>query len=455
MVVINTPTTSDHWLPSGNPIVFTIATTDTYPRLSYIIDVYVNGAVAAQLKYPVYNSSRIDIDVRKIVNDYLDDTFVNDDILTATNTLIYPQNETASVYIAVREEYFDGTSMVISGILAQSKELYVWRAAAEFQDARKVWEFENDFQFDIYTHYRSFFPKFLGPQIEGFDYANNVEKSLYVGDPNFFKARYKVSMNTIRTVSFFTYGYSAAPVGAITDEFYVWCYDKNFNRTKEFKWVNPEANNYVIADYIKKVSQFPCSPANLNNVPWSGITLYNSATLNYIDPSEDKYYVIFTHEGDDFYGEWGIRAIPFEIVCNQYDTYDILYKTREGGWWQIRADRKSFRETSVDTSVMYNTWSIGAQQPVPNSKRFKQTMHTNADGSITLNTDWLNSQYFIDEIEDMIVSPQIYLIKEGATPQYIPVVLKDKTHKIWNKNQEKLIQYEFEFEEAYKKATLI
>jgi hypothetical protein len=58
----------------------------------------------------------------------------------------------------------------------------------------------------------------------------------------------------------------------------------------------------------------------------------------------------------------------------------------------------------------------------------------------------------------MIISPKIYLVEDlelGAKdPVYIPVVLKDTTHKIWNKNQDRLIQYEFEFEEAYKKFTL-
>lgn len=455
MLTIKTPTTKDHWLPSGNPIVFSLSTTNAPPRLSYIIDVNVNFYIVAQLKYPVYNNNRMDIDVRKIVNDSLEDTFVNDEILSQANKLVYPQRETARVFITVREEYWNGSAMIISDVITQSDIIYVWRAAAEFQDARKIWEYENDFEFDIYTQYNPDHPKFLGPKVEGFDYANNVEKSHYVGDPNFFRSRYKVSMNTIRTVSFFTYGYTAAPIGAITDVIVVWCYDRNFIKTKEFTWNNPDANIYSISSFSKKVSQFPCGPANLNNVPWSNIILVNGATLNYIDPSEDKYYVIFTHAGYDLYEEWGIRPIPFEIVCNEYDTYDILYKTREGGWWQIRADRKSFRETTVNTSVKYNTWGRGAHQLVPNSKRFKQTVHTDADGTITVNTDWLNSQYFIEEIEDMIVSPQIYLIKEGTAPVYIPVVLKDSTHKIWNKNQEKLIQYEFEFEEAYKKATLI
>ena len=85
-------------------------------------------------------------------------------------------------------------------------------------------------------------------------------------------------------------------------------------------------------------------------------------------------------------------------------------------------------------------------------------MHTTADGTITLNTDWVENQGNIREIEDMIISPQIYLVEDRIdgikNPVYIPVVLKDTTHQIWDKNQDRLIQYEFEFEEGYNKPTL-
>lgn len=457
MASIVSPTNAYNWLPSGNPIVFTLSTTNVWPQLSYIIDVYVNGTMVAQLKYPVYDRNRMDIDLRSIVNDYLTDTFVNDEILSPSNTLVYPANETASLHIEVWEEWYNTVQQQWQRSKQPeiTKNIYIWRAAAEFEDARHIWRYQDYFTWETTNDD----PKFLGPKVNGFDFCNEVETTLYRANLPFFTNRYKVSMNSLGTVSFFTYGLISVNPGDITDFVEVWCYDSMGNRTKTFRWNNPEHSNYTLADYTRRISQFPCTPRNLNQVPWSSITL-QAGTLNYIDPSEDKYYVIFTHEGWGQGGgyEWGIRAIPFEIVCDsdcKWPVYNILYKTREGGWWQIRADRKSFNETKVETSVKYNTWGTGAMEPVPNSKRFKETMHTNADGTITLNTDWISSQYFIEEIEDMIVSPQIYLVKEGATPQYIPVVLKDSTHKIWNVRQDKLIQYEFEFEEAFKKATLL
>ena len=104
-----------------------------------------------------------------------------------------------------------------------------------------------------------------------------------------------------------------------------------------------------------------------------------------------------------------------------------------------------------------NTWGLRAGEVLPNSKTFKRVMHVEGNGTITLNTDWIGNQGVIEEIEEMLVSPDIYLVTNTELGEvvYIPVVLKDQSYQIYNKKQDKLFQYEFEFEEAYKKTTLI
>lgn len=448
MLTITSPANQYNWIPSGNPIVYTISTTTTYSRLSYIIDVFVNGNVVAQLKYPVYDRSRLDVDLSQIVNDYISTDFTNDDILSVSNTLIYETNEVASVIICVTEEYFDGASMIIdSANKKYGREVYVWKAAADFPKYRQT----SKLQDDLFLTPAQSRPKFMGCKWDGdadgygvlMDWTNK-------GNPQWFSRAYKVSMNSIGVVSFGTYGANVTPPNRIAGEFWCYCYDENLNCTKYFSWKNPDT--YTTTGYTMKVSHLPYTPTQLNLIPWTSITLVTGLN-GYIDPDEDKYYAIFW--GSYTYGR-GIKPIPFQIVpCNQFDTYSILYKSREGGWWTIRCDRKSQKSTEVKTSVKFNTLNISANQPIPNYWRGKQVMHTEANGTIVLNTDWIKGQWLIDEIEDMIVSPSIYLVKEGINPVYIPVLLKDTTTRIYNKNQDKLIQYAFEFEEAYKKATLI
>ena len=55
----------------------------------------------------------------------------------------------------------------------------------------------------------------------------------------------------------------------------------------------------------------------------------------------------------------------------------------------------------------------------------------------------------------MIKSPSIYLVSEDATPVYIPVLLKDSTYQIYDKEQDRLFKYEFEFEEAFMQPALV
>lgn len=448
MLTITSPTNQYNWIPSANPIVYTISTTTTYSRLSYIIDVYVNGAVVAQLKYPVYDRSRLNVDLLQIVNDYISTDFTNDDILSGSNTLIYETNEVASVNLCVTEEYFDGASMVIdSGNQKYGREVYVWRSAADFPKYRQT----SKLQDDLFLTPAQNRPKFLGTKWDGESAGfGDVMDWMNKGNPQWFSRAYPVSMNSIGVVSFGTFGANVISPNRIAGEFFCFCFDGNLNNTKYFSWKNPDT--YTTTDYTKKVSHLPYTPTQLNLMPWTSTTLVTGVNA-YIDPDEDKYYCIYWNNPS--VGR-GIKPIPFEIVpCNQFDTYSILYKTTEGGWWQIRADRKNQKSTEVKTSVKFNTLGVSANQPIPNDWRAKEVVHTEGNGSITLNTDWLNGQWLVDEVEDMIVSPSIFLIKEGINPVYIPVLLKDTTTRIYNKKQDKLIQYSFEFEESFKKPTLI
>lgn len=461
-ITIKSPQVPDYWLPSANPIIYTISTTTLNPRLSYYVDVFINGGQITKLKYPVYDRANLSIDLSNIVNDYLNSNFVNDLTVNSGHFHFNP-SETCSLSIKVTEEYWTGSSAVIdTGGAVLSKDIYIWLAGADFQQSRNLPVFEQLFKWEsnVRDH-----PKFMGAKNDAFiSGINEVEKTIYLAQPLAFKCAYKIDMNTPRTIGFFTYGYDVSP-GEIANRYYVWVYNSKFQRTKEYVFANPDVNSLGLNSFSKAITQMPCSPYNINqmvsNNEWSAINLTTYGSTQYIDPNndDDKYYVVFTHEG---WGigmgyEWGYRAVPFEIIpCSRYTVYNILYKTLEGSWWQIRTEMKNERETDTDRSVMYNTWGLRAGQVMPNSKSFKTVMHVEGNGSIILNTDWIGNQGLVEEIEEMIVSPDIYLVSadELGNLVYTPVVLKDKSYKIHNKQQDKLFQYEFEFEEAYKKTTL-
>ena len=456
---ITPPTTVRNWIPSGNPIIYTFATENINPKLSYIINVNINGTQVAQLKYAVYDRNNMSIDFNRIVNDYISSDFTNDQ----TNPYIV-QNETVAINLKVDEEYWDGSSWrtVAGGSIAN---VFVWYAVADFQNSRRLWEYyrNNDltginyFQYGRFLGVKNYVPDVCRNTVADTPYAN--------GKPELFKDLYKIGLMTRRTMSFFTTS-TWSNANKHTALLQCWCYNEKMQLTKRFgKKIS--FGNLTDSNYDKKVACVPVGVSELNTMTWDQ-TLLEAGSNTFIDETEDKYYFITLCEKNangDIIPPYatatprGYKWVGFEIVtCSQYKPYNILYRTTEGGWWQIRADRKHFNETKVETSIKFNPWQYGAQVELPSDATFKRVMHTTADGTITLNTDWIENQGSIREIEDMIISPQIYLVEDRIdgikNPVYIPVVLKDTTHQIWNKNQDRLIQYEFELEEAYNKPTL-
>lgn len=453
------PTQPKHWIPSGNPIVYKFSTNNTLPKLSYIIDVIINGSVVCQLKYAVYNRNDMSIDFNRIVNDYIKDGWTND-----YNVFARTYADTLKLELIVHEQN-ENSAPVIGG---SSSEIYVWYAVADFQKSRYLWDYYtyNDLTGTSYNQ----FGRFLGVHNYVPDVVNNTMPGVYPnkpkGRPIIFNNLYKISPTTKRSMSFFlTSTYTNA--SKHTQLMQCWCYNEHYELTKRFGCEIHTAT-WTDNQYDRKIGAIPVGVQELNNVTWDSILLDN-ATLNYIDPSEDKYYFI-TVCSYDIYGRiipnlsdnlpQGNKWVGFEIIpCNQYKVYNILYQTSEGGWWQIRCDRKHSRETKVETNIKYNPWyPTPYGSPIANDVTFKQVMHTDAEGSITLNTNWIENQGIIREIEDMIISPRIFLVEDtelGAnSPVYIPVLLKDSTYQIYNKEQDRLFKYEFEFEEGYKTPTL-
>lgn len=452
---ITEPTQPKHWIPSGNPIWYNFYTDNILPNLSYIIDVIIDGSTVCQLKYVVYNRNDMNIDFGRIVNDYIKDGWTND--YQAYNPTF---GDTLKLELEVYEQN-GNNAPVLSGM---SKAIFVWYSVAPFQKSRTPWTYYtyNDLTGTTYDRYG----RFLGVHNWCEDVALNsvLNYSPYEVEARdvIFKNLYKISPDTRRSMTFFqTSTFTGGSKHTMVMN--CWCYNKQHKLTKQFG-MKLHNGTYADSDIDKKMAAIAVGMQELNAFSWTDIQLWDG-TLNYIDPSEDAYYFITVSDYSDVATTLldieantpqGNKWVGFEIVpCNPYKVFNILYQTTEGGWWQIRADRKHQNETKVETSIKYNPWiPVGGGVPLENFATYKQVMHTDADGSITLNTDWIDNQGNISEIEDMIISPRIFLVEDGLTPVYTPVLLKDSTYQIYDKGQDKLFRYEFEFEEGFKKNTL-
>ena len=463
--VIVPPCPENSFVPSGNPVIYTLATDNAFARLSYIVEVYINSNLVTTLKYPVYNRDSMNIDVTRIANDFINDRFVNDfNFSSFTNTKLFSPEECCLVYIDVYEEYYDFNT----GVMTQTgpftgDAVGVWRSAANFQDARTLFAFQD--KFDLVGNTYNDFGKFFGVKNLSDDLMINMSLVPGVGakvNSYMLNNLYKISELSERTMTFFSTSFTTGN-SIHTQNLQCFVFDENGIMTKSWAKKIHQAD-FFINNYAKRMAQIPCSPKQLNSVVWDvggpvDPSLQNE--ISYLDG--DRFY--FVTVCDDSYSGTiatptmptpsGFKWVGFEIVpCERFDVYDILYKSKDGGWWQIYTYKKSRKNINIKSNIKYNTWKTEASDTLENSARFKEVMHNDVTESFLIQTDWIKDQHEVDEIEDMLHSPNIYLIKEGFENEYIPVILSDSDYEIHNMDQDRMIRYQFNFEAAYENNTL-
>jgi hypothetical protein len=130
-------------------------------------------------------------------------------------------------------------------------------------------------------------------------------------------------------------------------------------------------------------------------------------------------------------------------------------------WDTITLDKKSEKVINLDRSTYFQGISLNRSEYARGSyNRGKRVYEQNANYEV-LATSWFIYENDMVIYEELFMSPEIYII-EGTTlddsdcndclgivhlyQNLIPVVMKDKSFKEYNKNYQKLFQYSFTFE---------
>ena len=455
-----------NWMPSMNRAVYSLQEDDltilSKPKLTYYVEVTINGALITKLRYPVYTQQPIYFNLCKVLNDYLSDHWSNEDTQPDQNA---PSPETLELSLNAWDEYFDTNTNTY--VFANQCFYFVktvwhyWRAAADWQNdhTNKLEVYARRFEVQNYpVNSYDDLPLPLGTHCIS-PYPNQINTNLpsYLGtnqDKRFFDYAYPISPLNQRSFTCFRYTDKYISC-AVYDAYYeVICFDKDHNIVLELA----KKCGLRTYTYPNKEITAPVGVTELNNIAWDIVQQYNGYTLSVIDPTIVKYYAVYWCEKPpQGYGfAWNIcmtKELLFEIKpCSRYDSYNILYKSVDGGWWQVRVNMKHHKSTEIKSSTMKNSW----KNEVHNDTRFVQSTAINANGTWIVNTDWLSMQGMIDDVEDMIQSPELYLVQDTVDgPVYTPVVLNNSTYDIYEKEQDKMVQYEFELDEAFDKYTLI
>lgn len=427
MLTILRPTTTTQWLPTGNPIVYTL-NENAYlgSNLMALVTVYANSEPITNLKYPLTVNENMYVDVHDVLHNAMSSTFVNE-----ATQMVSPASEWVEYKIGVREQYFDvnGEQHITGEAVTPAN--YAWYSAAPFEYDIAVTSFIKLFEPSASNPMRPLAVKTTFDALPAL-WVNRTVRRI---NPAVIDKAYVLKHTTRQTETF--------------------CFNDGTTRYANYLVVyvfGKDKPNYLSKKFILDVSAMPNTTAwkfasipvgaqQLNDFEWTTVVKLNPEEEDFIDPNTDAYYAVaWTLNSYDSLQRTETPVSTYTLFaldfCNK-DEYRILYKSTEGGWWQVRAHLKHYKADSIKSSVMTNRFYASPSVDM----RYRKAVGVEAESTLTLNTDYL-TQGDVFEVEDMLLSPDIWIVKNGL---YIPATLTDSEYIISDVGQDKLANYELNF----------
>ncbi len=402
----------DHLQPAYNDLTYRVYSTDyTLTDFRYNFYTYVGATLVNTTKlYPRpdgYCNFNPSIILRQYISRYYQPTLAT-----------YSEANTAEIIdykVVMKYEYMTASVITeFSGDTGTTK--YIWNGVAQYLPAMDISTFVDD-----YIPATTSQAKALNFINEGT--ATNGIK-LYLADK--------------KNISFFRKNLSGTAVPSFI-KFTVYCSDGAF---KQFTY-NLNASTSGAISYI---NHFPIGISELNSITWSS-TAIPGGKSSYITLTEDvRMEVVLLDTNSDTVSKTYYFTF-YEEPC-KYDRYYVAYQTSAGGYGYIDFNRKHYENISsekvvYDKILPYNYTT---------SDRVSTVYGNLAAGSITLNTDWIYTQGIIDEIADMVVSPELYLV--DANNISIPIFIEKSDFNKPLISQDNMVQFTFTFKEAFKRNTI-
>lgn len=422
-LTITPPIGPQKWVPSGNEIIYTISTTQTWRDLYFLIDVIVNGSTVITLrKYPPAGRQSVKINLRDIVDVYLE----NEPYLNMHTPLFETTTRKTVAELRIKVTELDSLR---EGDTQTSFPVYVWKAAEQFIDHkdttnvnRFAWKFtaaselsENGYQGRPMGYHKT-----VGVNVPFLEIRSD---GLYLQDVGKKKA-YKTNRNVVRDVHIFS-NYTSGTIYILTLGF--------------------GADGKLIHKSFTHPGTRPASGVDQHLI--RGVARFNGILR------DCKYVVCILsssyHVQMDYSEDFISQPLIFEVYDSE-ESFAVWYKSYEGGWNIIQCNNRAAERTSVDTTTRVNArpneWSPDSRMISP--------VYVKAHSTWVLNTDWID-KYENEDVKDMLQSPCLFIqhYKKGKTT-YIPVTLSNASFTTKEVNSKNLFNYKIEFEESFYKNTV-
>ena len=420
--------------PGYNPMWFEVYSTNyDEDAMRYIFKLYVNGNLVSTSKLFPRPNYRCLYDPQPIVKNYLDGKRVD-----YTNGVADAQDGyVAEFYVEFYEEY-DIAGVVTESVLLDTSSTSRCYEMVNNEQHISAGDFINEYT----PHYISSTPvnvslaKYSGPRVQALDsWTLDNSKPILPNDTYTITEYDRTTLSIIAKHADSLYAIDNLII-------------RTYTYSGEVKTFNFDLTSIVSSDIL----HIPVGITDINDfIDTMSVTINCPVALTeYIVQDEDYAYAVELKTAA-VGGRYIYQPIIFRIVepCDTYERYTVMYKTDIGGWWYIPFQKKSFytEENSRTNIQLYrgnNDDGTFMQKPVINMQ---------GSGTYTLTTDWLINDNFIQEVQDLLRSPVVYINVRQPDNSIIeiPVTVATSSYQVKTTKQDKMIQYTIEFKEAFTK----
>ena len=404
------------------PLVLTASSTNTAQhKFRYVLTVDINSTEVIKVKQQANAGGDVHFDLYQIIKDYFENKYLDggteihkiittvdgDDtalfvelncyeeyaISATTDPSPYPGNNDTASFICINTtfQFTDGVTPTLAG----------------------VYEFNNDtteisWLTNMPTTQKTRAGEYATAAILASDFRGAVSTSL----------RYSITFYEADGTQISTANITRATIGM-----------ENFIATQS------TANAAVLYQFI------PVGYQNLEDQS------FNTS----IRPSTQANLAYYAINVFDNSGDYITKTYRFDIAdCSKYTPIQLAWVNSLGAW-----DYYTFELASIETlniqretiTTNYGNWNAGANFTYSQYERGEMVTKIQADKEYTVNSDWLDDEYFV-WLQELLMSKDVYYCNSDGT--FNPIILTDNSYEIKNSLNKKLNSLTLKFKLAHK-----
>ena len=412
------------------PLVVTASSTNTSEeKFRYVMTVDVNGTEVIKVKQQANQNDYVHFDLYQILKDYLKETnIVSSTPIHKILTAVAAEDSAMFVELNIYEEY-------ASSATTDPTEYPATGDTAEFIVLDTTFQFSDG----------------VTPTITGvYEYNDDsTELSWMSKQPTTLTTRigeYSTSCIIVSDLKGSTY-----PVTNADILFNVRYFESdgtliaNYDIPRTALALNPFRTilNQATANVLYQI--FPTGYQNLEDQTFSlPLRPSNQSTT-------PAYYTIQIFDDNYLPDGYKTKIYRFNIAdCSKYTPVQLAWINSLGAW-----DYYTFELASIETlniqretiTTNYGNWNTAANFSYGQYERGEMVTKIEANKEYTINSDWLDDEYFI-WLQELLMSKEVYYCNSDGV--FNPIILTDNSYEIKSQLNKKLNSLTLKFKLAHK-----